>query len=1451
MEKTINIFTKIGVQYDEDQFIKIKSVDVDMVNKLWEIKLFCSRLITEDYYTNIVTCFRRYYKREVNVKIVLELDKSTLSEQSVNVLLGHYKRMLRENEELHRATNGMNLRIDHNAINIEVASSFDESRVGRVKELLVPELDKLGITDYLFTSSVAASEKEREVEERIENQLKVAEVTKKAVKKTNIKLFGEDIIDKKCQTIAQVLDPNNLLVNCTIEGVIYEMEIRELKKTSLLTMMIFDGTSTITLKAFPGFNNQPPRVEDFKQLKTGMRIKVRGKKEYDQYAKDDTIMLQSVTILETESPFTNREDTAERKRAELHTHGKMSRNNGISNFMDYAKLAKHFGHSAIAITDHDVAQGFVEAERAQKQLGLHVVYGVEATMVDDTVICHFANDKRLDELEYIVFDVETTGLSANFNKLIEIGAVKVRGGEIVDRYQQFITIDEPVSAFTTSLTGITDADLAGGVDLKTALVEFYEWSKHGVLVAHNAIFDLQFLARNYERELNMTVNQPVIDTLELSRFLHPDNTYHSLKILAKRYKVVLDSDSHHRADYDAQKLTEIFMQMLVTLNQEGIDTLNELNTKNNINKTRGKHNLIYVKNMDGLRDLYYLVSEANTTDFQQTARILKPKLAKLRDNLIVVGGGCAKSEIVDAYLNQSEEQLVSLIKSFDYIELLPLSQYQPLLNEDTFKSRNDIIKMQHRLYELASENGVKVVANGNVHYMEPEQAMAKEILYGKDFKADKTRKDKITGEEILVDKIKFNNWIEENKVKNSDQYFKSTDEMLSEFSHFSEEICEEIVIENTNALAMSTDKLKIIPDDLFTPSIDGVEEKLENMVYDKAKSIYGEDLPEIVTARIEKELKSIIGYGFSVIYYISHKLVKHSLDNDYLVGSRGSVGSSLVATFMDITEINPLVPHYVCPTCKESHFIEDGSYGSGYDLPLKNCEKCNVEMIRDGQDIPFETFLGFEGDKVPDIDLNFSGEFQANAHNYVRLKDELDDPELFDFDHAFRAGTIGTIATKTAYAYVRNYFELIDRPARSTDINYYLRDLEGIKRTTGQHPGGIIVVPTNYEIYDFTPIQYPADDRNQPWRTTHFDFHSIHDNLLKLDILGHDDPTMLKRLKDLTGIDPKYVNITDPKVMKLFSSTESIGVDPESIMSDLGTMGVPEFGTKFVMDMLKDTAPSTFAELVQISGLSHGTDVWLGNAKDLIDDGTCVLKEVIGCRDDIMVYLMYQGLDAAKAFNIMEKVRKGKGVTDEEIAIMRENKVPEWYISSCQKIKYMFPKAHAAAYVLMALRIAYYKVYYPLHYYAAYFSSRVDDFDAHSMIGGSEALRKRIEHIELNADDMSEVKRKSIINSLKMSLEMCERGYKFIKFDLNNSDANNFMINEDETGLIMPFSTLDGLGEKEAIRIIEERKLKEFTTIEDFKKRTRVKKKSFEQLEYYDVFADLEDSNQIVFDLGL
>jgi DNA polymerase-3 subunit alpha (Gram-positive type) len=1444
--QSVNIlFEAAGIKIDNSQILYFKQIDVDVVNSRWNIVMYAKNLITADYYQEIKQKLHNHFKDKVKtIDITFVLEQSMLRSQDHARVIAHYHLIINSDIELKRVFEITNFGVLNNKLIFDIHTSYDQNLIQRNINKLSNKFDQLGLTEYSYDFKLLQDKNNEIIEKRIKEQEEKIAVLTNTGSQSETQLFGDDIRKKKTQSIAQVLDPNSMLINCTIEGEIFELELRQIKTTFLLTMMISDDTGTISVKTFPGFNNQPPTVKHLETLKKGMRVKIGGRKEFDRYANDEVIMMNSVVILEQSIEITDRVDTCEQKRVELHTHTKMSKNNGINTLEDYAKMAKHFGQKAVAITDHDVVQGYVDAESISKKYGIKIIYGVEAVVARDTEIVFMTKPNIIEDTTFVVFDVETTGLSANFNDLIEIGGVKVKNGLIIDRFQSFIKIDEPLSDFTKSLTGITDDDLIHAPTLKAVLQDFRTWSKDTVLVAHNAVFDMQFLARNYERVLNVELNQPVLDTLELSRFLNPESTYHSLKILAKKYGVALDSKSHHRADYDAEKTTEIFVKMIQQLVELEVFNLEDINAANNINKTRGNHNLIYVANQSGLQNLYKLVSDANTDDYQMEPRIIKSKLHELRNNLIYVGAGCSKSEIVDSYLNHSEEQFQNTIAQFDYVELLPVSQLYELINNGTFYGVEDIKTMHKKIYQTCQMLKIDVVANGNVHYIEPHLSIIKEVLVGKDYKPSKVKKDQ-DGIEQPIDKIKFKKWMEENKTKNSDQYFKSTNEMLEHFSYMGDDIAFEIVVTNTNKIADSVDVLKIIPDDLYTPDVPGVDEKLVEMVYEKAYSIYGPTLPEIVEKRIEKEVNSITKYGFSIIYYISHKLVKYSLDNGYLVGSRGSVGSSLVATFMDITEINPLAPHYVCPTCLTSEFILDGSFGSGFDLPIKNCENCNVQMKRDGQDIPFETFLGFEGDKVPDIDLNFSGDFQAKAHDFVRAKDVMGDDELFDFDHAFRAGTIGTIAQKTAFAYIKNYFDLLDKEARKTDISYYIRYCEGIKRTTGQHPGGIIVVPQHRDIYEFTPIQYPADDKKSPWRTTHFDFHSIHDNLLKLDILGHDDPTMLKKLKDMTGIDPVNVDITDPKVMELFSSTNSLGVEPSQIMTDLGTMGVPEFGTGFVMEMLRDTKPSTFAELVQISGLSHGTDVWLGNAKNLIDNGTCELKEVIGCRDDIMVYLMYQNLDPLVAFNIMENVRKGRGLTPDEINIMKQNKVPEWYIESCQKIKYMFPKAHAAAYVLMALRIAYFKVYYPLHYYSAYFGSRVSDFDAISMIQGSDALRRKIELISELGDEMSEVKQKSMLNSLKMSLEMVERGFEFLPFDLAKSQSYAFVINEDNTGLYMPFITIDGLGEKEAEKIVEEREIKDFVTKEEFKKRTRVKTKSFEQLEYFDVFEGLHDDNQI------
>ncbi len=1436
------------LEIKKTQRVEIQNIKYLKKSKIVNVFLNTDYILPSDLYKNINDKLEELL--DLGKECALNIYVSPNNEEyEVNTLINYYHLLLEKNKDLKLLLNEVNIEVEKENQNIifDINSKYDQKIIEAQIEKIAENLKMYGFKEFSFNfHTKEISEETKEImEKKIEEvEAKLIEKTSEIKEqKTNLKIFGPDLLNSKIFEIEKITNPENGFKNVLIKGKIYNLELRDLKKSSLLTFMVNDGTSTIICKGFSGFNNRPPLKSDFQKIKIGMEVLVSGKKTYDQYVGDDVIEIEGITIVNSEDVITTREDNLENKRIELHLHSKMSTNNGVSSMDDYAKLAKHFGHEAIAITDHNGVQGFIDAEKAAKKYNLKVIYGVETTVVDKPSVVRNAKDQELEDLVYTVFDLETTGLSANFNKIIEIGAVKICKGEILSRFQSFIKIDEPLKEFTTTLTGITNEDLKRGKDLKDVLIDFKEFYKDTVLVAHNATFDYQFLNKNEIEVLNKSVDVPVLDTLELSRILNPENTFHSLKILTRKYGVQMDSSSHHRADYDSEKLAELFILMLRQIKQDFIDlkTLNSLN-ETNVNKTKGFHEMIYVKNKEGLPDLYKLVSDAHTKDYLMEPRIRVEDIKNNQDNLLICGSGCIKSKLIDYYLNKTEEELKELINYYDFIEINPKSQYIELVKSDIFNSLSDVEQMHKKLIEIANEVGTKVVASSNAHFINEDLYKIKEILMAKDLRADKVKKDKTTGDSIYVDINKFNKLISDKEEKFKSQFYHTTEEMLLEFSYLEEEVAKEIVIKNPNYLNSLTDELQIVPDDLFTPEIPGVDNKLRDMVYQKAKSIYGEDLPEIIQKRLEKEVNAITKYGFSVIYYISHKLVKHSLDHGYLVGSRGSVGSSLVATFMDITEINPLAPHYVCKKCKKSEFFINGEYASGFDLPDKTCS-CGETLVKDGQDIPFETFLGFEGDKVPDIDLNFSGVFQANAHDYVRSKDKLNDDELFDFEHAFRAGTIGTIAEKTAYAYTRNYFELKQNSIRKSDILYFSKECEGIKRTSGQHPGGIIVVPNNLSIYDFTPIQFPANDKSQPWRTTHFDFHSIHDNLLKLDILGHDDPTMLKKLYEFTGIDPKYIDVSDEKIMELFTSTESIGINDE--LFKLGTLGIPEFGTNFVMEMLLDTKPKSFSELVQISGLSHGTDVWLGNAKNLIDNNVCTLSDVIGCRDDIMVYLMHKGLEDKQAFSIMENVRKGKGLTQEEIKILKEKDIADWYIDSCQKIKYMFPKAHAAAYVLMALRIAYYKVYYPLEYYCAYFSSRIDDFDPVSMIKGEEALEKRLYLVEELDTELSDVKKKNLSNSLKMSLEMVKRGFEFLKFDIEKSEAFEFVIDKENNGLILPFSIIDGLGEKEALNIIEERNKKPFSTKEDLKKRTKIKQKSMEQLEYFNVLEGLQESNQM------
>lgn len=1194
----------------------------------------------------------------------------------------------------------------------------------------------------------------------------------------------------------------------TIQGYVFSADIRELRSgRSLLIIKATDYTDSLEIKMFSRGDED---AEKFKSAKKGMWIKARGSIQTDMYSNELAMMANDIQEVEV----AERMDTApdEEKRVELHAHTTMSQMDAVVSPGALVAQAAKWGHKAVAITDHAGVQGFPEAHAASKKHDIKVLYGVEANVVDDGVpIAYNSADIELSDASYVVFDVETTGLSAVYDTIIELAGVRIHQGEVVDRFESFANPHHPLSETTINLTGITDDMVKDAPEVGQVLKDFNDWMGNDILVAHNASFDIGFLNQGFERIGLGKVTNPVIDTLELARFLLPQLKNHRLNTLCKHMDIELTQ--HHRAIYDAEAtgyLTWKFVQQLLEQ-----DITNHLKLNNHMGesdayqRSRPFHCTILAQNEVGLKNLYKLVSYAHINYFYRVPRIPRSVLEKNREGLII-GTACDQGEVFEKMMQTSAEEAEKVAEFYDYIEIQPPSNYVHLIDKELVQNEAQIFDILKKLVALGEKLNKPVVATGNVHYLNENDKQYRQILISSQ-----------AGNPL-------------NRQTLPDTPMRTTGEMLEAFKFLGEEKAYEIVVKNTQELAEGLEAISPIKDGLFTPTIEGAEQEMRDLCYTKAKEIYGDPLPEIVTARLEKELDSIIGNGFSVIYLISHKLVKKSLDDGYLVGSRGSVGSSFVATMTEITEVNPLVPHYVCLECNYSEFITDGSVASGFDLPDKACPECGTDLTKDGQDIPFETFLGFKGDKVPDIDLNFSGTYQPRAHNYTK--------ELFGDDYVFRAGTIGTIADKTAYGYVKGYANDRNLKFKRAEIDRLVQGCTGVKRTTGQHPGGIIVVPEDKEIFDFTPIQFPADDRKSEWRTTHFDFHSIDENLLKLDILGHDDPTVIRMLQDLSGIDPQDIPTDDAEVMKIFSGTESLGVTPEQINCKTGTLGVPEFGTRFVRQMLEDTKPSTFAELLIISGLSHGTDVWLGNAQDLINEGICELADVIGCRDDIMVYLMQKGLEPALAFTIMEFVRKGRGLKDEWIGEMKKHNVPDWYIESCKKIKYMFPKAHAAAYVLMAIRIAYFKVHHPILFYAAYFTVRANDFDLDSMIKGSSAIRQKIDGITAKGNDASP-KEKSLLTVLEVALEMCERGFSFQKVDLYRSSATEFIVEGDT--LIPPFNAVDGLGTNAAINIVEARKDGEFLSKEDFHERSKVPKTVLEYLDQHGCLEGMAEKNQL------
>ena len=1203
-----------------------------------------------------------------------------------------------------------------------------------------------------------------------------------------------------------------------IQGYVFDVEIRELRsKRSIMTMKITDYTNSIIVKKF---SNGREDEEMMKRAKAGMWVRARGPIQTDTYLNELVMMARDIQEVRPPEGAV-REDTApeDRKRVELNIHTKMTQMDSVSSASDIIARAAKWGHPAVAITDESNVQAFPEAFNAGKANDIKVIFGMEANVVDDGVpIVYEPAPRDLATDTYVVFDVETTGLSSAYDTIIELAAVKVKDGEIIDTFESFANPNHPLSELTTKLTGITDDMVEDAPQVDEMIKKYVDFIGDSVMVAHNASFDMGFFYEACRRAGVEVPAYPVIDTLELSRMLYPELRSHRLNTLAKRFGVELTQ--HHRAIYDTEATAELFLKFLDDLLEKGITTLDVINdyidNEDAYKRSRPFKCTLLVQNDVGLKNLFKLVSYSHIDYFYRVPRIPRSVLVEHREGLLI-GSGNENGEVFTAFMQKSEEEAAEVAKFYDYLEVHPKSAYAPLIEQDLIHDEWDLEDIMRKMVKVANQLEKPLCATGNARYIDPTDKGYREVLIRSQGGANPL-----------------------NRVELPDVHFLTTDEMLEEFSFLGEELAEEIVIDNTQKIADQIEHVQVIKDELYTPHIEGAEEEVKQLTYDKAHEIYGETLPEIVEKRIEKELNSIIDNGFAVIYLISHKLVKKSLEDGYLVGSRGSVGSSLVATMMDITEVNPLPPHYVCPSCHESKFFTDGSVASGYDLPRKKCETCDVPLMKDGQDIPFETFLGFKGDKVPDIDLNFSGDYQPRAHEYTR--------ELFGEDYVFRAGTIGTVAEKTAYGYVLGFMENEQKVLRRAEIDRLVQGSSGVKRSTGQHPGGIIVVPNTMDIYDFTPIQYPANDLEAAWKTTHFDFHSIEDNLLKLDILGHDDPTMIRMLQNLSGIDPLTIPTDDPGVMSLFTSPNALGVDEEQIACKTGTLGVPEFGTRFVRQMLEETKPSTFSELVQISGLSHGTDVWLGNAQELIKNKTCVLSEVIGCRDDIMVELIYKGLEPATAFQIMEFVRKGRGLKPEWEEEMRKHDVPEWYIDSCKKIKYMFPKAHAAAYVLMALRIAYFKVHYPIMYYAAYFTVRASDYDLETMIQGSAAIRSKIKEIDSKGREASP-KEKNLVVVLEIALEMTERGFRFEKPDLYKSEASEFIIEGD--ALIPPFDAIPSLGTNVAKQIVEARKDGKFLSKEDLQQRGRVSKTVIEYMDNLGCLEGMPESNQLsIFDLN-
>ena len=1264
--------------------------------------------------------------------------------------------------------------------------------------------EKVDIKKILEKMDKEMEEKVREMQISSPKKVKDDEedkyVIKEEVEDENI-IYGENVN----ALFEHICDINKNSKTVCITGEIFNIEIKELKNGKILLIAdVTDNTSSISCKLFLNDLNQDKVLS---KISEGSYVRIKGDVIYDIFKRELTMTISGIR-LEEKKP---RVDTSDKKRVELHAHTQMSSMDALCNTKKLVKQAATWGHKAIAITDHGVVQAFPEAMDAGKANGIKILYGVEGYLVEDNApIIRDANDKDLSQT-FVVFDLETTGFSNKNDKITEIGAVKVKNFEIVDRFNELINPEKDISYKVQELTGITNDLIKDKPTIEEILPRFMEFIGDSVLVAHNAEFDIGFINQKC-KEMNIEFKNKSVDTLMLSRILLPHLKRFKLNNLTKELGVPLHN--HHRAVDDAAATAQIFIKFLDMLEKKGAKKLSDVNEVLggiDYTKLKTKHITLIAQNLAGIKNLYKIVSDAHVNHFYRAPRILKSVLLEHKEG-IIVGSACEAGEVFQAVKqNKNDDEIREIIDLYDYIEVMPIDNNRFMIRNGEVKDEDELRDLNRRMIEVAKKFNKIPVATGDVHFIEKHEAVFRRVLkYAQGFGVD--------DEETYL-------------------HFRTTDEMLEEFKYLGEELAYEVVVENSNKVADMIEDFLPIPNETFPPVIEGSDTELREMCYNKATRIYGDPLPDVVKKRLDRELNSIISNGYAVMYIIAQKLVTKSLADGYLVGSRGSVGSSLAATMSDITEVNPLPAHYICENedCKYSYFYAVGEWGSGVDLPDKDCPKCGRKLKKDGHDIPFEVFLGFEGDKEPDIDLNFSGSYQPVIHKYTE--------ELFGEGHVYRAGTIGTVADKTAYGYAKKYVEENDLDVTGAEVLRLAKGCTGVKRTSGQHPGGVMVIPNYKEVYDITPIQYPANDVNCGVITTHFDYHSISGRILKLDILGHDVPTIIRMIEDITGLDATTIPLDDKETMSIFTSTEALGVTPEEINCPIGSLAIPEFGTSFVRQMLLDTKPTTFAELVRISGLSHGTDVWLNNAQDLVVDKVVEFKDVISTRDDIMNYLLFKGLPPKMAFTIMENVRKGKGLKPEFIEEMNKHDVPQWYIDSCQKIKYMFPKAHAVAYVMMSFRLAYYKVHYPAAFYATYFTTKAQDFDADLIVKGLDSIKQKIQEIHELGNDAT-AKDKTMLTVLEVALEMYARKIKIIPVDIYKSDATKFIV-VDDTTILPPMIALQGVGENAAINIQNERENGEFISKEDLRKRTKISKTVVETLSNHGSLNNMSEKNQL------